>query len=131
MRRNVFVLSHNHAECARGDILSVLAVLRQLGWKTMAGFERIARHAGLSPRRPKTIVMRDQPHTVTAEQRRHLALAVADLFDHLADEFEERAQACRDKGDGIRFRERQQLLLPLEGVGAWRASGNWQRRLAA
>lgn len=121
MRRNVFVLSHN--ESARDDILSILCVMRQLGRKTMDGLGEIAKHAGLLPRRTKTIVMQDQPCVVTEEQRRHLALAIADLFDKLGDEFEQRAEACREKGDAIRYRERQQLTLELGGGRSWKGSG--------
>lgn len=114
MRRNVFV--QDHAEVARGDIRLVLSALRRLGCKTMDGLDRIARHARLAPRRTKTILMQDYAHVVTDEQRRHLSLAIADLFDRIADEHEEIAERCREKGDAIRHRERHQLALAFGGT---------------
>lgn len=109
MRRNVFV--QNYSEIARDDILACLAVLRKFGHKTVDGLNRIAANAGISPRRTKTIVFEDQSSVVTDEQRRHLALSIADLFDHLADDLEKRAKALQLKADAIRHRERQQLSM--------------------
>lgn len=129
MRRNNCSLSN--PECVRGDILSVAAVLRNLGYKTLSALDRIARHVGVSRRRTRTIVFEDQTYTVTDEQRGHFAFRIADLHDMLADEFEERARACRFAADGIRCRERQQQTVPLGDIGAWRTSGRAQQRLCA
>lgn len=114
-------LLQDNAEVARGDILGALAVLRQLGSKTVDGLNRIARHAGLVPRRTKTIVFRDVPYVVTDGQRRHLALSIADLHFVVADELERKAEECRRKGDAILHRERQQLSLAFTGGARWEA----------
>ena len=120
MRRNNHL--RDNAGCVKEDVLSVLGILRHAGHTTLSGLHRIAMHCGVPSRRTRTIAFEDQTYTATDEQRRHMALSIADLFDKLADDFEKRAEACRQKGDAIRLRERQQLSLALGG-NTWR-SGN-------
>ena len=121
-RRKELVLIDN-AECVRGDILVVLGALRRLGRKTVDGLSEIARHAGVLPRRTKTIVMRDQTCIVTDEQRRHFSLALADKLERIAEEHEQIAEELRRDGDAIRYRERQQLALAFGG-NPWGGRGN-------
>lgn len=116
------------ADITIADVREAVAALRWLGYKTVAGIHKIAMHCNVAPRRIRTLFHRDQTFMVTPNERRSLALSVADLFDRIADDCEAHADKCRVKGDGIRLRERQQLNLPLGG-DAW--GGKPQRRLAA
>lgn len=104
-----------NADIASADVRDAVAALRWLGYKTVTGLHRIIEHCQTTPRRIRTLFCRDQIIAVTDSERRSLALSIAMLFDTIADECEAHAERCRKKGDELRIRERQQLLLPLGG----------------
>lgn len=118
------------AECAIADVREAVAALRWLGHKTVSGLHKIASHCNVAPRRIRTLFHRDQTFIVSANERRALALSIADLFDRIADDCEAHADRCRGRGDTIRLRERQQLSLPLRD-SEWRGSGALRRGRAA
>ena len=124
------ILIRENANTVRNDLLLVLKMLRQLGYSTMGGLERIAKHCKVPSRRTRTIAFEDQTYTATDDQRRYMAFALADLADQLAEECEARARAYRYEADGIRSRERQQQCVPL-GSGIWAHSTRSAGRLAA
>jgi hypothetical protein len=118
------------ADIAIADVREAVAALRWLGHKTVTGLYRIAAHCNVAPRRIRTLFHRDQTFMVTPAERRNLALSIADLFDHIADDCEAYADKCRDKSTAIRARERDQLNSPLGG-NEWLGSRTSQRRRAA
>lgn len=116
------------ADITIADVREAVAALRWLGLKTVTGIHRIAAHCNVAPRRIRTLFHRDQTFFVSPNERRSLALSIATLFDNIADDCEAHADRCRDKADALRFRERQQLVLPLGG-DKW--GGDTRQRRAA
>ena len=127
---NVRIIStHLNTEVASTDVRDAVAALRWLGHKTVSGMHRIVGHCGTTPRRIRTLFHRDQVIAVSAEERRSIALSIAELFDAIATECEAHADKCRAKAETIRLRERDHLNSL--GGDVWPGSTTSQRRHAA
>ena len=120
----------DHAKVVTTDIRELVGEYRGIGHKTVSALVQIATHCGLAPRRVRTFFFQDRDALVSAQERRSVCLSIATTFDHLADEFEARADRCRDKADAIRHRENRQLDL-WGNNDTWGNSGSWRRKLAA
>lgn len=118
----------DNVEAVTEDLRECVSAMRSMGAKTTGALDKVAKFWRVQPRRVITLFYRNQSINIAPEERRTLALRAAEMLDVIADQQEEKAAAHRAKAEQIRFRERQQLILPMWSVKEWHGSMRLKQR---